>query len=113
MPGSWAIIPPILSGLLALQTTWRTEERWKWHSELPDTPTAVPQSFTIAADRRFCSRIWSGSGTDHNHPTGLTFARRAPLPLGHDNRCPYQLRSLTFPNWNETRSSHSAKPIFA
>jgi hypothetical protein len=34
------------------QIFWRTEERWKWHSELPATPTAGQRSFTIAGVRK-------------------------------------------------------------
>jgi hypothetical protein len=33
-------------------------------SESQATPTAEPQNSTIAAARRFCSRIWSECGTD-------------------------------------------------
>jgi hypothetical protein len=37
-----------------------TSALWKPLSESPGTPTAGPQSFMTAVDRRFCSRIWRG-----------------------------------------------------
>src|ERR1700693_2541212 len=54
---------PILLGRQGSRIFWRTEERWKWPSGSPATPTAGRRSYMIDVVRRFCSKIWSGLGT--------------------------------------------------
>ena len=65
-PGCQMRSLPILLGLPESRFSWRMEEHLKWCNKSPATPTVGRQSFTTAAVRRFCSRIWRGFGTDSN-----------------------------------------------
>ena len=46
-----------------ITTIWGTEGLWRSLSGLPATLIAARRSFMIAADKRFCSRIWKGFAT--------------------------------------------------
>jgi len=65
----------IHSGRLASRISWKMTAPWKPLGGSLATPTAGPRNFTIAAYRRFCSRIWKGFDTNFEARRKVTKCR--------------------------------------